>query len=217
MLRGIKMFCKKCGKEIFDNSDYCEECRNTVQKNEPAKRRKCCPKCKSHNLQIVTNTEYSSQTKGGGYSAGKGCCGYMLAGPLGLLCGACGSKSQTTVTSKSTTVWTCLDCGNKFRDIADIEKDIEATTKGAKVTPIMCYATSALMFIPVPLYVFYIMRLSSLGASPNSAGVMSLLVSVISGVVFIMLGKWCKQRSNERLYSLNEEKKEIEKNGYTNE
>ena len=66
----------------------------------------CCPKCGSNNLQAVSE----SNTTGGGYGAGKGCCGYILLGPLGLLCGACGSKSKTT----TKTFFVCMDCGNKF-------------------------------------------------------------------------------------------------------
>ncbi len=61
-----------------------------------------CPKCGSENVQ------YSTKTSGGGYSTGNGCCGYMLLGPLGLLCGACGSGTETEE------FWICNDCGQKF-------------------------------------------------------------------------------------------------------
>ena len=63
-----------------------------------------CPKCGSENTQFATNTS------GGGYDAGNGCCGYMLLGPLGLLCGACGSKTETEE------FWVCNNCGHKFSD-----------------------------------------------------------------------------------------------------
>ncbi len=66
----------------------------------------CCPKCGGKNLQAVSE----SNTTGGGYGAGKGCCGYILLGPLGLLCGACGSKAKTT----TKTFFVCMDCGHKF-------------------------------------------------------------------------------------------------------
>ena len=61
-----------------------------------------CPRCGSGNVQFGTNTS------GGGFSAGKGCCGYIALGPLGLLCGACGSKTKTDE------FWVCQKCGNKF-------------------------------------------------------------------------------------------------------
>lgn len=208
------MFCRKCGKEIFDNGEYCDDCKNAVQKNELAKRRKCCPKCKSRNLQIVTNTEYSSQTKGGGYSASKGCCGLILTGPFGLLCGACGSKSKTTITSKSTTVWNCLDCGNKFRDIADIEKDIESTLKGSKIAQILLYFIAGIVLIPTAILEIWT---ASLGVATEPANVIQSIFLVILGVVCIMSVKRVKENYNNRIFDLNEEKKEIEKNGYTNE
>lgn len=67
---------------------------------------KCCPKCGGNHLQVVNE----SNTSGGGFSASNGCCGYILLGPLGLLCGTCGSKTKTT----NKTFFVCMDCGNKF-------------------------------------------------------------------------------------------------------
>ena len=61
-----------------------------------------CPKCNSENVQ------FSTKTSGGGYSASDGCCGYMFLGPLGLLCGACGSETETEE------FWICNNCGQKF-------------------------------------------------------------------------------------------------------
>ncbi len=61
-----------------------------------------CPKCNSENVQFAT------KTSGGGYGAGKGFCGWLLIGPLGLLCGACGSKTETEE------FWICNNCGQKF-------------------------------------------------------------------------------------------------------
>lgn len=63
-----------------------------------------CPKCGSEKTQFATNTS------GGGYSAGNGCCGYMILGPIGLLCGACGSRTETEE------FWVCNNCGNRFSD-----------------------------------------------------------------------------------------------------
>jgi len=61
-----------------------------------------CPKCGSEHIQ------YATKTSGGGFSAGNSCCGYILLGPLGLLCGACGSGTRTDE------FWICQDCGTKF-------------------------------------------------------------------------------------------------------
>lgn len=66
-----------------------------------------CPKCGNGNCQITTETTSSGKD----FSAGKGCCGALLFGPLGILCGACG-KGKTI---RSTSYWFCPDCGHKFK------------------------------------------------------------------------------------------------------
>lgn len=62
-----------------------------------------CPKCGGKNCTII------SETNSQGYDFLNGCCCYMILGPLGLLCGACGMGSS------STNYWICNDCGNKFQ------------------------------------------------------------------------------------------------------
>lgn len=66
-----------------------------------------CPKCGCQNCQVVSETT----TTGKDFSAGKGCCGALLLGPIGVLCGACGKGKQVN----STNYWVCPDCGNKFK------------------------------------------------------------------------------------------------------
>ncbi len=66
-----------------------------------------CPKCGNENCQIITET----QTTGKDFSASKGCCGWVLFGPIGILCGMCGEGKQ--VSNKS--FWVCHNCGKKFR------------------------------------------------------------------------------------------------------
>lgn len=50
-----------------------------------------CPKCGENNSQIINEVT----TTGKDFSAGKGCCGAILMGPIGILCGACGKGKQT--------------------------------------------------------------------------------------------------------------------------
>ena len=74
-----------------------------------------CPNCGSEDIQ------YSSKSSGGGYSAGNGCCGYMFLGPIGLLCGACGSKVETEE------FWICKQCGHKFSNLTgQINQEFDA-------------------------------------------------------------------------------------------
>lgn len=67
-----------------------------------------CPECGSEHVQ------YCTATTGGGFSGFDACCGFMLMGPLGLLCGSCGSSVSTHE------YWVCHACGNQFSHNAAI-------------------------------------------------------------------------------------------------
>ncbi len=54
-----------------------------------------CPKCGS--------TSVSGQKEG--FGTKKGCCGAILLGPIGLICGMCGANKMKVV---------CLACGNQW-------------------------------------------------------------------------------------------------------
>lgn len=66
-----------------------------------------CPRCGSPNCTPIVETS----TSGRDFSSGKGCCGWLLLGPIGILCGACGEGKKVN----STTYWMCSNCGNKFQ------------------------------------------------------------------------------------------------------
>lgn len=145
-------FCPVCGTENFelDNAnnnqeteeyDYYDDQYYTddyaydnsmTQQNEDYSQyggvvasRLCCPNCGNPHLQITTET--STVTTGSNYSAGKGCLGYLIFGPLGLLCGTCGQGQQTT--STNTTYCVCPSCGNKFRNPDEQQKAIASSKK----------------------------------------------------------------------------------------
>ena len=62
-----------------------------------------CPSCESKHVQVVIEGHTL------GYNAGNGCCGALLFGPLGLLCGACGMGGKHQNAKRM-----CLKCGKKF-------------------------------------------------------------------------------------------------------
>lgn len=66
-----------------------------------------CPKCGNAYLQTISNTS----SKGKDFSGSKGCCGAILLGPIGILCGACGKGKQIT----TTTYWLCTKCGKNLK------------------------------------------------------------------------------------------------------
>jgi len=118
------MFCSKCGTGLPDGSQVCSKCGNILGGSPIAPATQIsmgisCPNCKSKNLQV--STENNMTASGKGYSGGKGCLGFLLLGPLGLLCGSCGNKPRVTTTNK--TFWVCQNCGNKFRNAQELMKE----------------------------------------------------------------------------------------------
>ena len=95
-------------------------------------RRIKCPSCGGINLHYVTDNETMVRTTGKNYSGAKGCLGYLLLGPFGLLCGSCGSSQKTTVTNNNRHFWVCYDCGYKFKTQEDIEEEIRLAQRGIK-------------------------------------------------------------------------------------
>ena len=66
-----------------------------------------CPDCGSEKCSIINEVN----TTGKDFKAGNACCGTILFGPIGLLCGACGEGKQT----HNTNYWVCNNCGRKWK------------------------------------------------------------------------------------------------------
>jgi len=77
-------------EELINNTPEKSNLGNTQQSNVIL-----CPKCGSNNIFISKK----------GFDAGSACCGAMLIGPFGLLCG----QSEANKIEK-----TCLNCNKKF-------------------------------------------------------------------------------------------------------
>ena len=63
-----------------------------------------CPNCGSSNCFPMT------ETKSTDFDNVNACCGFLLWGPIGILCGLCGSGETTTKQ-----YWKCGDCGRNFK------------------------------------------------------------------------------------------------------
>ncbi len=103
--------CIKCNSQIADDAKKCPYCE-TIQPSESVYNNSSnisgCPRCGSHNIKVVSETNGKSQ----GFDLGKGCLGYLCLGPWGWLCGLCGMGKGYTST---TTYRMCVDCGARFR------------------------------------------------------------------------------------------------------
>lgn len=102
----------------------------------------CCPECGSEEIQVANET--TVETKG--YSAGKGCLGFLLFGPLGFLCGGCGNGTKKT----DKTYWHCSKCGKKFKTPNDIRESAKGLKKGIYFS-LVC---GILGFILLPIWYF---------------------------------------------------------------
>ena len=144
--RVILKYCKRCGEALTEDRNHCGACGSAVaivtpdmtlhlEKYSGSKTSSVvskplnsaivyCPKCKSQKLQTVI--ESKTEGKGGGYGTGKGCLGWLLLGPLGLLCGICGSETKIMTTNK--TLFMCMDCGNKFREANELAEEKSKTS-----------------------------------------------------------------------------------------
>jgi hypothetical protein len=104
-----------------------------------------CPSCKSQDLFPISESEVN--VSGGGYGFGRGCCGWILLGPIGLLLGFCGRKVKSE--TKTRQFWYCKSCGYKFRDPYD-----EANEKWQEkvfAMGVIAYGSCLLLFAPAIL------------------------------------------------------------------
>lgn len=123
----MAIICSTCGYQCSDDNEFCPNCGSKLSQNAQSQNNKMpieptviqpqpqtaysapkedddvvrCPKCGSKNINFVT-TETSSN-----FDKSNACCGYILLGPLGLLCGVNDKKTHTTVRK-------CMKCGHEF-------------------------------------------------------------------------------------------------------
>lgn len=123
------MYCRFCGAEIQKTDRFCKKCGKLVQDTsipaenpivpqetqvQPVNHDKLgfCPNCGAGSECCQPVPKTNVKTSGGGYSFWDGCCGMILLGPAGLLCGACGGGVKTEV--RSETWFVCQKCGTEF-------------------------------------------------------------------------------------------------------
>lgn len=80
-----------------------------------------CPKCGHTNCHYVSNTISTAK----GFDACNAICGAICLGPIGILCGTCGTGSVKT---KVNEYWICDDCGAKFH-AEDVKEEVVAHVK----------------------------------------------------------------------------------------
>lgn len=163
------MYCRFCGTKNEDSSRFCRQCGQAlrdaaagaakvpVPKPEPAPEPASepepargpvpegyCPECGAPGDCCTPVVKTDVKTSGGGYGFWNGCCGYILLGPVGLLCGACGGSTKTKVTSRTWRI--CSRCGCEFMTKQSaLETAYTAMGPGAVYTLFIMAAFGALL------------------------------------------------------------------------
>ena len=135
----------------------------------------CCPNCGNPDVQMEeeTTTHTHTKVKGSGYSGTQGCLGYLMLGPVGLLCGSCGQKPRAKTKTYETTqrYWVCNQCGHTFPDLETLEREYSAYEKAPVIQIVVGAVFALLAFIifgseePVMGLVTAIMPLGGLSLS----------------------------------------------------
>lgn len=144
----------------------------------------CCPKCGNKNL--LSTTETKTQTHGKNYSAGQGCLGFLLFGPLGLLCGGCGQSKHTT--STNTTYWICPDCGYKFENPDDIRQKIRQ------------YQTPVFVIITITGIIAAILMYSIIGDIDKSLGTLYAWIVAIACTIAGAIAQKAQNTERDRMF-----------------
>lgn len=164
----------------------------------------CCPKCKSRDLQYSVSNNMKVTSQGGGYSGGKGCLGFLLFGPLGLLCGSCGSKQKTTTQTEQTSLWVCKNCGNKFKGVDEINSEI-----ASKNNDIKSIKLAITLFI---IMAILMMLIGSFLAPPE--GVPSFIIVGCLFIVIALIYAFGNVTTKNQIVELEKELQYISKNAY---
>ncbi|MCF7932085.1 MAG: hypothetical protein K9K93_02845 [Acholeplasmataceae bacterium] len=108
--------CGYCNQENADSAIYCVRCgeslddfetKDTVDAviDDTPKRSSeddvRCPVCGSRDVHFVTVDQ------GTDFRGDSACCGFLLFGPIGLLCGLAGNRDSRTVRK-------CMNCDHEF-------------------------------------------------------------------------------------------------------
>ena len=156
----------------------------------------CCPQCGNRDLQAVS--ESITSTTGSNYSASQGCCGLLLLGPLGLLCGLCGKGQQTT--SKCQTYWYCNKCGKRFESPDDIRKK----KIDRKNVTILIHLTG----FSIALFIFFLMLVTIPLKVDNIIIEIALSISVYVTILFV--SDPIKNKIYYQTYRIENEARELE-------
>ena len=170
------MFCPNCGKEITDGSAFCPGCGKATAaapaapvtaaapaaSATPVGKKLHCPNCKSSNIQISTESSVTGAVTANGRHF-----------------------SSTHVTNEHQNFWFCSDCGTKFRNIQNLEAEIQKK----KSYPVV-YGVFTLIFLVLTIVLLIQAVSSFFGFLFYSS---TFLFAILTIVFFCQIFSWKKK------------------------
>ena len=175
-------YCKFCGTEIGD-ANFCPHCgkpQHTAQENRTGRRRLHCPQCRGEQLTAITE---ATQTGGVATSSRL-------------------TRNITVTGYNANTVnrhyWMCQECGHKFRNLEDLDKELVTETKRAKMSKIAAIVFGILCL----LFMFSMM------GNELTAMLMIVPLGLLIGVTMILCSVW--HDANKKVKNMIAEKAHLE-------
>ncbi|MBO5040355.1 MAG: zinc ribbon domain-containing protein [Clostridia bacterium] len=169
--------CPNCNTNLPDGSAFCTSCGTKIGTAAPQQApanpvqsgKLHCPNCKSHNLQVTTESSVTGAVSTHSRN---------------------GRFSSTHVSNNHQTFWVCNDCGTKFRNIQSLEEEINKY----KNQPLLFFIVGVIAAI-ISLVWFINSQNSPVGFLFGGI----IAITAICAVVFVCFGfSWKKKLAKMR-------------------
>lgn len=155
-------FCPKCGTSLSEGAGFCSSCgtktavsaENAAPVNRAGKLH--CPNCKSYNFSTVTESSVN-----GAVSTGH-------------------NIRATSVSNTHRNYWMCSDCGTKFRNIQNLEEEIQKSKNNPLIATIITIISAAVA-------VFLFVKVMSNALAGLMLGTYAITAVVVTIVCFIYI------------------------------
>ena len=169
-------YCSSCGNQIDSNAAFCPNCGAAQTPQSPAPqavaaggKRLHCPKCKGIQIIPIVETDVKN-----GFSVNTAASKHI-------------GFSNTYLKSMHRDYWMCQSCGHKFRQLENLEAEVNTVRKSMKPSLIFCI-------------VFAVLSLLCLITEVGFACFLSVPFSLLMGILYIYYNNQYKKLTAEKEY-----------------